>query len=55
MISSVREYRCDNLAHLFGLLFPLMVIRECKSSLVVALSVLMFLFHVVTISVQERS
>mgnify|MGYP000446630941 CR=1 FL=1 len=54
MISSVREYRCDNLTHLFGLLFPILVIRECKSSMVVALSIFMFLFHVMTIAVQER-
>jgi hypothetical protein len=54
MIDSVRVYRCDNLTHLFGLIFPLMVIRQCKGNLVTAGALLMFLFHVMTIAVQGR-
>ena len=54
MIDSVRVYKCDNLTHLFGLIFPLLVVRECKGGLVVAGALLMLLFHVATIAMEGR-
>ena len=54
MIDSVRVYKCDNLTHIFGLIFPLLVVRECKGKLVVAGALLMFIFHMMTIAAQGR-
>ena len=45
----IDTYKCDNSVHAFGIIFPLLVLYDCKSFMVKILSLIMFIFHILTL------